>query len=141
MASQAGFDGVFLLEACRRRAVYSPIPPARCVSSQGNNSFGFDSGDRSGFCRMIITTGTEAPTRCYHTQALLRLEGFPHNTSAQTFKAARCTDTDSISASQQKPAAPSNTPDLALFTTEAINPSVPFKIPQRLQIVRFRLVY
>lgn len=36
---------------------------------------------------MIITTGTEPPTRCYHIQASLRLEGFPHNTSAQTFKA------------------------------------------------------
>lgn len=80
-----------LLRVCRCWVVYLSIPPARRISSHGNNSFGFDSRDRSGFCRMIITTGTEPPTRCYHIQASLRLEGFPHNTSAQTFKSPNCT--------------------------------------------------
>lgn len=85
------FAGVFSrfkrLRPCRCWVAYLSIPPASRVSSHGNNCFGFDSGDRSGFCRMIITTRTEPPTRCYHIQALLRLEGFPHNASAQTFKA------------------------------------------------------
>lgn len=92
---------------------------------------------------MIITAGTEPPTRCYHIQAPLRLEGFPHSTSAQTFKAPRCTVQRyrRICASRQKPAAPSNTPDLPLFTMEAIKASVTFKIPQQVQIVGFGRAY